>query len=81
MGIANLNDSEDTSNQKLIDELYNLNNDLKVPTPEKYGINKDDFVSKLDILAKQAIESGSPSNNPVIPSHDQIKELYLKLWL
>ena len=80
MGIADYNDNESTANQKLIDELYNLNLDLKVPTPEQYGINKEDFLSKLDILAKQALASGSPSNNPVIPSHNQIKELYLELW-
>ena len=80
MGIADLNDNEEISNKKLIDELFNLNSDLKVPTPEKYGINKNDFINKLDTLAKQAIDSGSPSNNPVIPTHDQIKKLYLKLW-
>jgi len=80
MGIANYQDNEDLSNQKLIDALFNLNVDLKVPTPEEYGIDKKDFIGKLDVLAKQALDSGSPSNNPVVPSHNQIKELYLKLW-
>ena len=80
MGIANINDADDISNQKLIKELYELNKDLNVPSPKEYGIKKEDFVNKLDTLAKQAIDSGSPHNNPVVPSHDQIKELYLKLW-
>ena len=80
MGIADYNDSDDHANQKLISELYNLNLDLKVPSPKEYGIDKENFISKLDILAKQALDSGSPSNNPVVPSHNQIKELYLKLW-
>ena len=80
MGIADYNDSDDLANQKLISELYNLNLDLKVPSPKEYGIDKENFISKLDILAKQALDSGSPSNNPVVPSHNQIKELYLKLW-
>ena len=80
MGIANINDADDISNEKLIKELYELNKDLNVPSPKEYGIKKEDFVNKLDTLAKQAIDSGSPLNNPVVPSHDQIKELYLKLW-
>ena len=80
MGIANINDADDISNQKLIKELYELNKDLNVPSPKEYGIKKEDFVNKLDTLAKQAIDSGSPHNNPVVPSHDQIKALYLKLW-
>ena len=80
MGIAFENDSQEIANQKLINELYSLNKDLNVPTPLEYGIDKEDFIGKLDILSKQAIDSGSPANNPVIPSHNQIKELYLKLW-
>ena len=72
------NDSQDLANKKLIEALYLLNKDLDVPTPLEYGIIKEDFISKLDVLSKQAIDSGSPSNNPIIPSHEQIKELYLK---
>ena len=80
MGIAEANDNQNLSNQKLIDALYILNKDLNVPSPEEYGINKEDFIGKLDILSKQAIDSGSPANNPIVPSHNQIKDLYLKLW-
>ncbi len=80
MGIALENDSQDLANKKLIEALYMLNKDLDVPTPSEYGIIKEDFISKLDILSKQAIESGSPGNNPIVPSHEEIKDLYLKLW-
>ena len=80
MGIADFNDSTNIANQKLIKELYNLNIDLKVPTPKEFGIKEEDFKNKLDTLAKQALDSGSPNNNPVVPSHKEIKELYLKLW-
>ena len=80
MGIAEANDNQNLANQKLIDALYMLNKDLNVPSPAEYGINKEDFIGKLDILSKQAIDSGSPANNPIVPSHNQIKDLYLKLW-
>ena len=81
MGIALENDSQDLANKKLIEALYLLNKDLDVPTPSEFGIIKEDFYSKLDVLSKQAIDSGSPGNNPIIPSHEQIKELYRKLWV
>ena len=79
-GNSEANDNEDLSNQKLIDELYILNKDLNVPSPAEYGITKKIFIGKLDILSKQAIDSGSPANNPIVPSHNQIKDLYRKLW-
>ena len=81
MGIALENDSQDLANKKLIEALYLLNKDLDVPTLSEFGIIKEDFYSKLDVLSKQAIDSGSPGNNPIVPSHEQIKELYRKLWV
>ena len=80
MGISENNEETESANKKLIDELYNLNKDLDVPTPKEYGINKNDFMGKLDIMATQALDSGSPNNNPRIPSHQEIKTLYEKLW-
>ena len=45
-----------------------------------FGINKDDFMSKLEIMAEQAIASGSPGNNPRVPNNDEIIEIYKTLW-
>ena len=80
MQIANENDSVAVANQKLIDELYALNQDLQVPTLRQFGIEKEDFLSKLYLMAEQALASGSPANNPIIPSSDQIIDLYQGLW-
>ncbi len=80
MGVANENDTIDDANKKLIFELKSLNNDLQVPTPLKFGIQKEHFLNNLDIMAKQAINSGSPNNNPLVPTTEQIKDLYKKLW-
>ena len=38
---------------------------LEVPSPEEYGIEKEQFL-KMNIMAEQALASGSPSNNPKI---------------
>ncbi|RBP79498.1 iron-containing alcohol dehydrogenase [Marinomonas rhizomae] len=80
MGIASQQDSNDTANEKLIAELKALNEELKVPTPEEFGIDRTHFMGLLDTMAEQAIASGSPGNNPRVPSPDEVIELYKQLW-
>ena len=80
MGIADIYDDNNSANLKLINELKLLNQDLEVPTLEKYGIEKKHFMDNIEIMASQAIASGSPSNNPIIPSNKQVVDLYKELW-
>lgn len=80
IGVAEINDDDDIANTKLIQELDQLNADLEVPSLEVFGVNKKAFFDNLDIMAEQAIASGSPANNPIVPSHDQLVALYKKLW-
>ena len=78
--VADVNDSIDTSNKKLLNELKQINIDLQVPTLADFGVKKETFFENIDTMAIQAIASGSPSNNPIVPSHDQVVSLYKKLW-
>ena len=80
MGVANEGDSDQTANSKLMAELYAINKELQVPTPEQFGIDRDHFFNNLQVMAEQALASGSPGNNPRVPSADEIIELYRKLW-
>lgn len=80
MGIATSGDNDDVANEKLLLELESLNSELNVPTPEGFGIDKIDFMNKLELMAEQAIVSGSPGNNPRVPSKEEIIELYKMLW-
>ncbi|WP_417543163.1 iron-containing alcohol dehydrogenase [Marinobacter sp.] len=80
MGVASEQDSTDVANSKLMAELYALNDKLEVPTPEMFGIDRAEFFRLLPTMAEQALQSGSPGNNPRIPSADEIIELYKKLW-
>ena len=66
--------------KKLMDELYALNDELKVPGPAAFGINKQRFFEVRHTMAEQALASGSPGNNPRAPSVDEIVVLYEKLW-
>ncbi len=80
IGVANFKDSIEDSNNKLLNELKQLNTDLEVPTLEEFGVEKDAFFQNIDTMAIQAIGSGSPNNNPVVPNHKDLVSLYKKLW-
>lgn len=64
----------------LVNELIKLNSDLQVPTLEDFGADKTFFFANVDTMADQALASGSPANNPKIPSKEEIIELYHDLW-
>ena len=80
IGVANIDDSIEDANKKLLDELKQLNLDLEVPTLKEFGVKKEIFFQSIDTMATQAIASGSPNNNPIVPSHDELVSLYKKLW-
>ena len=80
MGIANASDSEQVAGGKLVEALLQLNLDLEVPTPAQFGIDSDNWFASLDVMAQQALASGSPDNNPRIPQASEIVELYRRVW-
>ena len=80
MGIAQASDSDASANQRLMAELYAINRELEVPTPAEFGISRSQFFDNLNIKADQALASGSPANNPRVPSADDIIEIYKQLW-
>ena len=80
MGYAEHDDSDETANKKLLSELHALNKELQVPTPEQFGIDKTVFFNQLETMAQQALDSGSPGNNPVVPGIDDIIDIYKQLW-
>jgi alcohol dehydrogenase class IV len=71
-------DSDESACVKLVEGLKQLNDDLEVPSPTKLGHVKDDKMFAL--MASQALASGSPQNNPKVPTIDEIVELYHKMW-
>lgn len=80
MGVAQADSSVDDAVETLLRELRQLNADLRVPSPQAYGISRDTWFNSIDTMARQALESGSPSNNPRIPTHQEIRDLYTAVW-
>lgn len=49
---------------------------LNIPNLETWGINKQDFESAIPKMAEDALASGSPANNPIVPGKADIESLY-----
>jgi len=80
MGIAAEGEGNQGAVARLLDELRALNEDLKVPTPKAYGIEEQRYMELLPLMASQALASGSPGNNPRVPSADEIIDLYKRVY-
>lgn len=80
MGVASAADSDNTAVEKLLSELEAINYELHVPTPAQFGIDRDQFFELMPTMARQALASGSPGNNPRVPSEAEMVELYRSLW-
>lgn len=80
VGCALDRDSDAVAAGKLAEGLAQLNRDLEVPTPGGFGISKADWDGRLDVMADQALASGSPGNNPRVPTREEIVALYGVVW-
>ena len=80
IGFAGRADADAVAAEKLADGLAQLNHDLDVPTPGGFGINKAAWDARLELMADQALASGSPGNNPRVPSKAEIVALYRVVW-
>jgi alcohol dehydrogenase class IV len=80
MSMAADGDSDEVACGKLVDGLRRLNDDLAVPTPSQQGHDREAYFGKLSLMAEQALASGSPQNNPRVPSADEIVGLYEEIW-
>ncbi|MDI2112881.1 iron-containing alcohol dehydrogenase [Commensalibacter nepenthis] len=81
IGMAEEKDDILVANQKLIKGLYQLNKELEVPKIRSLGIEYDKFNQVIHIMAEQSLNSGSPFNNPKVPSASEIIEIYQNLWV
>ena len=80
MGVATEQDSTAQANDKLLLELRAINDELEVPTPAQFGIERQAFFELITTMSEQALASGSPANNPQVPSVEQVAEIYKQLW-
>jgi alcohol dehydrogenase class IV len=81
MGYSTDMDSDHVANEKLVASLKKLNKDLQVPRlSDVCKVDLTTFDEKVLKMAHDGLASGSPNNNPVIPTVEQIVDLYHKAW-
>jgi len=80
MGMADAADSDPAALEKLVQGLRELNADLAVPGPAAWGIDTTQWFDSLPLMAQQALDSGSPANNPRLADAADIIALYERAW-
>ena len=80
MGLADPAEGDQASVGRLIEGLRALNRDLDVPSPERYGVPRERYFELMPTMAQQALASGSPGNNPRVPTVEEMVELYSRCY-
>jgi alcohol dehydrogenase class IV len=79
-GFAGEADSDAAATARLVAGLEALNKQLSVPSPAEYGIDESVWNARMELMAEQALASGSPANNPRVPDKREIVALYKEVW-
>lgn len=80
-GVASDSYSDETAAEKFIDSLQNICDVCEIPTLEQYGIDRDEYYSKISKMATDAVASGSPANTVKEVTVDDCIEIYKKLYV
>ncbi|MCY1669773.1 iron-containing alcohol dehydrogenase [Novosphingobium sp. SL115] len=80
MGVAAADEGDQSAVARLLEELAALNADLGVPSPRAHGIAPERWEQFIPEMARQALASGSPANNPRVPDVAQIEQLYIEAF-
>ncbi len=66
--------------EALANGLTAMNAEFAVPGPREFGIDQSAWESKIDLMADQALASGSPANNPRLADKAEILALYRAVY-
>lgn len=81
IGYADADDDDEAAAEALMRGLETLNTRLEVPRlRDCKGMQAQRFEQSLEKMAQDALASGSPQNNPIVPTAEQIVELYRQAW-
>ena len=81
VGAATVKDSDESAARALVVYLEQLNRDLDVGRlRDAAKVDEATFEFKLPVMAQAALASGSPQNNPVVPTAEEIIGLYRRAW-
>jgi alcohol dehydrogenase class IV len=76
LGADTVGMSEARAAERAVVEVRALCSDLKIPGLTGLGIDADKLMAVAPTMAQDALDSGSPGNNPRVPTVAEIVELY-----
>ncbi|WP_019241207.1 MULTISPECIES: iron-containing alcohol dehydrogenase [Bacillus] len=59
-----------------VEAIEKLCETLEIPNLKQWGITKDEYMKAIPKMVNDAMESGSPDNNPRVPTIEELKVLY-----
>lgn len=62
--------------ERTVQSVKELCHSLNIPNLKEWGIDEQAFMDAGEKMAKDALDSGSPANNPKVPAAEEIIELY-----
>lgn len=71
--------NEETA-ERTVQSVKELCHSLNIPNLQEWGINEEAFMDAREKMAKDALDSGSPANNPKVPTSEEIMELYQTVY-
>ncbi|BAK67480.1 alcohol dehydrogenase [Sphingobium sp. SYK-6] len=80
MGVASDGEGDQMAVSRLVEELAAVNRDLAVPSPNAYGVTRERWEEMIPVMVEQAIASGSPANNPRVPTEAEMHALYQRVF-
>lgn len=80
LGRIFIQESRDITNTEAahiaVESVKKLCQTLKIPNLKNWGIDEKAFNLSVNKMVKDAINSGSPANNPKVPTERELEELY-----
>ena len=80
LGVSAASSTDRVAADQLIRSLYDRSAELLVPSPRQFGIDHARYLALIPTMTAQALASGSPQNNPKIPTAKEIETLYREIW-
>lgn len=80
MGLINKTADIEECHLALVAFLQNLNRELQVPKMSEFGIQRDEYLNLVESMTEQALASGSPANNPLVPDGEALETLYRQVY-
>ncbi len=80
IGVAASTDSDQEAAEKFLAAIVEITKELETPTLKEFGIDEEKFMSVIEKMAFDAMDSGSPQNTQKEVTQADVERMYRNLW-